>query len=99
MGAQDPVLLDIVTGEPALVDADEVDFVCIGNRPWNYGSVYSDADERPQRITQALGHACTRDGEPTEFTRWPIEAEGWGTDAGDLQLIARPDRLEAYRVG
>ncbi|NLG21658.1 MAG: PQQ-binding-like beta-propeller repeat protein [Actinomycetales bacterium] len=99
VGAEDPVLIDISTGGPADVDADGVDYLCLDSRPWNYGSTYGADDGRPQHLTEMLGHACTREGEPTEFRRWPVNVEGWGTEAGELHLIARPDRLEAYRVG
>lgn len=96
----DHVLIEVATGESSDLDATEVDYACYTEDAWTYETPYNRESPEPEdRLTSSLFYACTLDGDPTQISSWPSDRDNLGIEAGDLRLITRPDRLEAYRVG
>lgn len=99
VGAEDPEVVDIVTGETLPTSAEDLLYSCWEAATWTHALPYhQDEPATGDRVSAWLGYGCDLDHQPVEIESWPADLEDYGVEAEGLRLIARPDRLEAYRL-
>lgn len=99
VGAEDPEVVEMLTGESAETRAEDMTFSCFTAASWTHAlPLDRDSPATGDRQTEFLEYGCEADRTPAQIESWPARIDSYGVEADGLRLIARPDRLEAYRL-